>query len=465
MADKFEKIGDSIIGFLFDGVDDRLAPPVAEAVLKESGLIVVTVPFIHPECIDVDDTIRASFKKTKEWAHSNRESVPEGLVLKAVGQSVTLANLTSGGFAHSAGMGASVFQAGVAILGEPRKILDTCSIEKFTSTIDGLREFAQFQGFTYRDVEDSDVGDRFPIRLFQVAPVSWNSGGLEFRIEMHQPWSAQAGNYLHLEVVAELSTVSSSGVAIMEHFNAQRKIRALLTLILGTRLPWRSHSLTDKQFSEGPLSGESLPPTPVKVLLSRTLKEHEEPAVSGARLFNSAVTLETLGAAGLKTWCDRYDEDEVFHAVAPAVEAIANRNAFVEPSVLMLAGACERFGYLLTRKNSSVAKQFEACLGASRFEVLEMNASVTEVSKFLARVYNGLKHPDYKLGYPDSLDIVVAHEVFKLLARSQALVLIGVKPSVIEEFLRSEGQTLKRTIGNNAFPFAGLAEENSVRQG
>ena len=210
--------------------------------------------------------------------------------------------------------------------------------------------------------------------------------------------------------------------------------------------------MTDKMFSKMSVDGQTYTLDPVHVLLAYTMAEHVEPEISGTELTSRQVLLSDLKIENLKRWCDEYDEDEVFHAVAPAVEAIVNESVFMEPTLLMLAGACERFGYLHTKKKRDpVACQFYACAKSAHLDALELPFKIEQLSMFLARVYNRLKHPGKEDEYPDRMEVLVVRDTLKLLARSQALTLMRVDSDLLSKFIRSEGTILRQWIEREGF--------------
>lgn len=456
MAKGMMKIGDGTVGFVFGGNDDGLAPPVGNLELTQNGIIRLTIPYIYPnvdnECSSVNGTVR-------DWALSLGKKGAKSVFLRSVDQRITLTGLQEGIDRCPQEVGEIIVHAGAAIFAGLTevvddyrvKVVDDYRVKEFTSTIDGLREFANFRGFSF----DETVSGRelqLPVKLVDNESVSWESGGFEYRIEMRRRQRGQEGKCFYLDFDAVLTTLASERASLFDHFRAHTKIRALLTLLFGKRLAWRSHSVTDEMFPKRSVGGDLYPPEANPVLLAHTMAEHVEPEISGTGLTSRQVLLSDLGEEGLKQWCDRYDDMEVFHAVAPAVEAIANESVFMEPTLIMLAGACERFACLhTTSERDYVACHFYACAKSAHLDALELPLGIEQLSAFLARVYNRLKHPGSENKYPDRMEVLVARDTLKLLARSQALMLMDVDSDLISKFICSEGTILRQRIEREGF--------------
>ena len=457
MAKGLMKIGDSTMGFVFDGKDDGVAPQVGNVELTQNGMIRLTIPYIYP---NVDNECSSVNGKIRDWALSLGKEGVKSVFLRSVDQRITLTGLQEGIDRCPQEVGEVIVHAGAAIFAGLTEVVDDYRVKEFTSTIDGLREFANFRGFSFGEtVSGREL--QLPVKLVDNESVSWESGGFEYRIEMRRRQRGQEGKCFYLDFDAVLTTLASERALLFDHFRAHTKIRALLTLLFGKRLAWRSHSVTDEMFPKRSVGGDLYSPEANPVLLAHTMAEHVEPEISGTGLTSRQVLLSDLGEEGLKQWCDRYDDMEVFHAVAPAVEAIANESVFMEPTLIMLAGACERLGCLHTKKgHDPVACQFYACAKSAHLDALKLPLGIKQLSAFLARVYNRLKHPGkedrlihpgQREGYPDRMEVLVARDALKLLARSQALTLMNVDSDLLSRFIRSEGNALRQRIEREGF--------------
>ena len=448
MAKGVMKIGDSTMGFVFDGKDAGLAPPVGNVELTRNGTIRLTIPYIHP---NVDNKCSVVNGRVRDWALSLGKEGTKSVFLHGVDQRITLTGLREGIDRCPQEVGEVIVRAGAAIFAKPTKVVDDYRVEEFASMIDGLREFAKFQGFAFDETASGRELLR-SVKLVDNESVSWKSGGFKYRIEMCRRQRGQEGKCLYFDSDAVLTTLASERALLFDHFRAHTKIRALLTLLFGKRLPWKSHTVTEKMFPKMSVDGRTYTPDPVPVLLAHTMAEHVEPEISGTGLTSRQVLLSDLGKENLERWCDEYDKDEVFHAVAPAVEAIANESVFMEPTLIMLAGACERFGYVHTKKERApVACQFYACAKFAHLDALELPFEIEQLSMFLARVYNRLKHPGKEEEYPDRTEVLVARDALKLLARSQALTLMDVDSDLLSKFIRSEGAIFRQWIESEGF--------------
>lgn len=448
MAKGLMKIGDGTMGFVFDGKDDGVAPQVGNVELTQNGMIRLTIPYTHP---NVDNKCSVVNGKVRDWALSLGKEGVKSVFLHGVDQRITLTGLQEGIDRCPQEVGEVIVHAGAAIFAEATEVVDDYRFEEFASTIDGLREFANFRGFCEEGMRSCPEGQA-SIKLVENECVAWESGGLQYRIERCDRRSRQVGKSVHFDFDVMLKTRAAKGISLFEHFKAHTKVRALLTLLFGKRLAWRSHTVTDKTFPKMSVDGHTYTPDPVPVLLAHTMAEHVEPELSGGGLTSRQVLLSDLKEEDLKLWCDKYDNDEVFHAVAPAVEAIANESVFMEPTLIMLAGACERFGYVHTEEERDpVACQFYACAKFAHLDALKLPLGIEQLSMFLARVYNRLKHPGKEKECPKRMEVLVARETLKLLARSQALTLMDVDSDLLSKFIRSEGAILRQRVEHEGF--------------
>lgn len=251
MAKGMMKIGDSTMGFVFDGKDDGLPPPVGNVELTQNGMIRLTIPYVHPnvdnECSSVNGAVR-------DWALSLGKEGAKSVFLHGVDQRITLTGLREGIDRCPQEVGEVIVRAGAAIFAKRTKVVDDYRVEEFASTIDGLREFANFRGFCEEKMRSCPEGQA-SIKLVENECVAWESDGLHYRIERCDRRSRQVGKSIHFDFDAMLKTRAAEGISLFEHYKAHTKVRALLTLLFGKRLAWRSHSVTDKMFSKMSVDG------------------------------------------------------------------------------------------------------------------------------------------------------------------------------------------------------------------
>ena len=274
------EIGDGTMGFVFDDNDDGLAPPVGNVELTQNGTIRLTIPYIHP---NVDNKCSVVNGRVRDWALSLGKEGTKSVFLHGVDQRITLTGLREGIDRCPQEVGEVIVRAGAAIFAKPTKVVDDYRVEEFASTIDGLREFVNFRGFC-EEVMHSCPEGWVSILLVENECVAWESGGLQYRIERCDRRSRQVGKSIHFDFNAMLKTRAAKGISLFEHFKAHTKVRALLTLLFGKRLAWRSHTVTDKLFPKVSVDGQTYPPDPVPVLLAHTMAEHVEPEISGTEL-------------------------------------------------------------------------------------------------------------------------------------------------------------------------------------
>lgn len=441
MAAEAMKIDESRVGYLFDGIDDGLAPAAGTLKLTEGGLITVDLPSIRGSSDQSASVVEKSFAKTNRWGNAGPgKDLPPTMVFESADGPATLTGISWGGHHGGAAVSMVRLRADCAFFGKPRTIENDYEIQEMVSTIDGLKQFCRFGGFKFVDGGGDDHSLDSPIQTFPTETVEWESGNFHFRLNSRTASEGQESNYYNLTVHSEIATVANAPSSAFDHLAAQRKVRALLVLLFGCRLPWRSHSIYDSQFPTWFLSGDEGPLMRVPAILASTLREHSESSPTSSQLAFPAAYLSGITVEGLARWCDSLEDPDYRRAVEPAVEAIATEGAFLEPTIMMLTMALDRFGYCATGKHprQELWTHICSCLDEAQVDWRKVGSN-EGLAKFLADVNNCLKHPDRVAGpksngYPDTLAMVAAKELLCVAARAQALVAAGASDEVMASF-------------------------------
>lgn len=329
-------------------------------------------------------------------------------------------------------------RARALIFNRPRTIQPEYSVRDFMSTIDGLEAFARFAPITF-DMQPKDGGGhRVELIVDAAESVSWTAGGFVYSVHANVSWTGQDGRSFEiLDNRPYLQTTREGGATIYEHYRAQQPVRALLTLVHGAALSWRSHRLRDDEFPMWMLDGSDHGPSAVDVILEATVRQHRAEEPDSSAFVFSAFRLHDLGADGLARWVDLYGDDDFRHAVEPAVEVINGATKFLEPQLMMLAISLDRFGYFRfgdgTRR--AMHEHVQKCLEEAQLDWPEIGSRVG-IAKAIANVNNDLKHPD-RPEYPEIDELAGITRLAEVIARTQLFDLLGLDPILRTDFLAS----------------------------
>jgi hypothetical protein len=331
----------------------------------------------------------------------------------------------------------------VVIQERPREVRDEYLVRQLASTIDGLEEFSRFEPITH-DVEYLPEGhSRTTIVVESVESVEWVANGYAYAIKSNVAWSARDGRYFHtVDSEPYLLTTSEEGASPVDHLAAQWPIRALLVLIHGQPLAWRSHRLRDEEFPVWMLDGSTSTPTFVDVQFQGTIAEHIAEKPSSPHFSYPPLWLGSVTAEALANWVTLYGDEVLAQAVQPAVEVINGASRFLEPQLMMLAISLDRFGYFLhgDRRQRRIHANIEKCMEAAGIAWPTLG-SRRGVARAIANANNDLKHPDREAS-PPSRQLAGLVELCKIIVRAQVFELLSVDPNIREKFVTGSNDAL-----------------------
>lgn len=433
MANTLEP-GDVRVGHVLDAYDQ--ADPIQSATLvfdDRGGELKVAYLLESKE----HDPEPHQFLRTNSWFKFDSDNLPTTLLFADSRGWVTLTDARVTG-SSMGNIPLGRVRARALIFNRPRTIRDEYSVSEFMSTIDGLEAFARFEPIKFDMKTNETGGHRVELVVDAAESVSWEAGGYEYTIHANVSWTGQDGRSFEiLDSRPYLETKREGGATIHDHYRAHLPIRALLTLVHGVALSWRSHRLRDDEFPMWMLDGSDRGPSSVEVILEATVRQHraEEPE-SGSFVF-SAFRLHDLGPEGLTRWVDLYSNDDFRRAIEPAVEVINGATKFLEPQLMMLAISLDRFGYFRFSDGSRRAmhEHIEKCLEDADLTWPEIGSRIG-IAKAIANVNNDLKHPD-RPDYPETDELAAITRLAEIIARAQLFDLLGVDPKLRVDFLRS----------------------------
>lgn len=435
MANELVK-GEVRVGYLLDGVEDEAGPQASALWISPRSTIRLQMPVISPHNLNDLPELQRTADKTHEWLRNPPDSLPRSLVFQDPDGAVTLTDLSMERRRWN-GVGEGVLGADVAILGMPKGVQDEYKVAELDSVIDGLHDFSGFRTWHWDEELAANEKDLVPLRRKDQESVEWKTDGFTFEIRSRDAMRGTPGRDFALQESSRLITKRQGGATVWEHYQAQRAIRALLILSYGGPLNWREHWIVDEQFPAWLVSGHATGPGRTKVLISSTLEEHEGEPPSRQELGFPAVRLAALEASNLDKWTSAYLLDDSFRsAVQPAVEAIAMRGTFMEPRIMMLAVALERFGYCGHGRTPVTMP------GAIQWALDQVGLDWPEVgsreglARFAANINNDLKHADRERS-PSPAELHAALRLMIIAVRGQLLYKLEVSEEVIEQFADS----------------------------
>ncbi|WP_084075541.1 hypothetical protein [Demequina sp. NBRC 110052] len=401
-------------------IDSGSANPVQSCVLRmEPGEgLMLLVPFVRHH---------DQFAVAADWFL--RESLPSSLLFVDNLGYVTLSDLRWRGTSGS-GIALGRLEVGVAIFGEPRDVKDDYEVETFESRIDGLDRFFGTGGI------EIDHGATTTATLRDMEGVAWQHGDFDFEIRPRTQWGGVDGRSFEANSRAWIRTSIPGGASVSSHRRAQDAIRAFLTLNYGTALYWREHRVLDDQFPVHFIDGSTGKPVPVATMLRASQRDTEQVEPNFRDLAFPLTTMERLEPRHFARWCDLYSDPLFRKAAQPTVEVIHGASRFLEPQVMMLVSSLESMGYYLDeerRKRRAVEVRIQLTLESAGITAARIGG-VAAVSRFLARVYNDVKHADRERK-SDFLDLYLASLVAQVVMRAQLPALLGLDLILDDHFM------------------------------
>lgn len=423
--------GDVRVGHLLDGVDDGFPDQSATLTFNEKRGAELTVPYLW----ETEGGPNPQYLKARRWFDINDGTLPETLIFQDDKGTVTLTD------AHASGHSLGVAPVGrvrcqAAIFNRPRTYQDEYLVHEFISTIDGLEEFARFSPVTHSD-EKTEAGRRRTTIVIDAAEsVEWEASGFKYAIRSNVAWHGTPGRSFVIDDSSPfLSTTSDSGATLANHLEAQWAVRALLILVHGRPLAWRSHKIRDEEFPLWMMDGSDRGPYAVEVQMSNTVEQHRFPLPEANAFGLTPLRLNDLGADGMRKWIELYSDETFVHAVQPAVEVINGATRFLEPQLMMLAISLDRFGYFRfgDRKRRAMHEHILKCLDDANLDWPQIG-SKTGIAKAISNMNNDLKHPDRE-AYPDTDALAGVTRLAEVIVRAQLFDLLGIENKLRERFL------------------------------
>lgn len=443
------KPGEVRIGHILNATGGDFPAQVGVLTIDEEGRIELALPYLS----EAHDEQNPQYAKTRQWSEKHDARIPGSLWFFDQKGWVTLVGFRWAGYSNTNnGSGTGYFYVRSAIFSRSRSIEDSYPISQFISTIDGLDSFGKFSPLKFND--DLKEGVWHSIEVPEEEVFEWQGG--KFKYQISSSFILRSGSKFELKnAPPRLTTTHEDGASLLDHLNAQLPIRALLILVYGTSLSWRSHSVLSDSF---PIWGWDEPmemQAPVEVLLFETAAEHLKSPVDAKDLSGALLRLSDLNAAQLERWVDLYADERFRRAVEPAVEVFNGATVFTEPQFMMLTISLEYFGYYLFNdgKRRTSAEFVQKALDSSGLEWPGIGSNVG-IAEAIARVNNDLKHPNRESN-PTTEELFGLIILAKAIARAQIYTFLDVDEKVKDdaysyelsghanEFFRSVGMRIE----------------------
>lgn len=423
--------GDVRVGHIFDEVDDGFPDQVATLTFDDVHGAVLSIPYLYESAGGTNP----QYRKAEQWFEDDQSTPPENLIFQDHHGAVTFCGCRSLG-ASMGSSGVGRLSARSVVFGMPQRISDVKHTKELRSTIDGLREFADFSPIVVSDETIQDGRRRLVVELAEEEGVTWEHGPFKYKISQNVYRREIRGSSFSLDAgKPRLSTESELASNLEDHLKAHRSIRALLTLIYGRQLAWRSHQILDENFQLRTINGMVHGATPTEVQISSTHREHRLPEPRSSSLAFPIFTVAELSVEGLEEWTRLYCDEEFLRAVQPAVEVFNDATRFLDPQLMMLAMSLDRLGFFHSgsKGRPSLASNILRCIDAAGVSWPAVGSSKA-IARAIARANNDLKHPD-RNSYPSTVGLAGLTAIAKVVVRAQLLPLLKISPAKRDKFI------------------------------
>lgn len=418
MVNGYLSAGRTIVGLLVDGVPDT--PLVACTVVLDDRVgVVLELPFAKgvgaEHLVPVD-----------RWV--NGDELPENLTLEAVGKVIGLYGTrvierSLGGSVERARIGVQEAVMGVREIDHARAF----AIGELRSQIDGLQEWTRFRASsTETSVDDAGVR-RLVITVAAVDEFTWQQGDALMRIS--NDWRHTDGpDGMEFEESVVLTSTFTNSRPFQDHYAEQRKVVALLTLMLGVGIRFRRHEVKDSRF---PTEVMGTPHFEFHELLSsRTIQDYTIPKPDPAQMrIRGIAYLQQLKPEDLVRWAENYEAWR--RVIDPTVGVLSRSGLFVEDVVISTNLSLESAGHILPHADgeedtfSSAARPTSATFVYRAVQSLDLDwAAIADTPIGLARAvatnYNTIKHHD-RGAMPPAQETHLIGELSLIIVRLLAL--------------------------------------------
>lgn len=422
-------MGETVPGLIVDNVDGT--PYVTGMLAFEEGKgISLLVPFLNNT---------PQFESVKGWARAGRP--PSNLqLLTGSGRFTLYGCRTSGSSLNFGGQGFSTVQV------TPREVVfkdrdgdfeDALEVTELRSNIDGLTEWTNMGATSYSFVPDEkNRVQKINVAVESPPALTWTHGDVTFELSTNWVTDQEEAGFRIREWVC-LTTKYETSRPCADHFEEQRKVAALLTLMYGQPVVFRRHEIRDSRFNAKVLTGKVVDVPFFEMVSENTVSDYWRPLPK--ELKHPLATASDLGAEGLERWMAEFDEwQRVIH---PAAGTLRRPESYLEDHILNASVSLEAAGLIIGEVEGEKSSWFRGrpttatfvfrCLHTANLDWSEIAESRMALAKAIAGNYNDVKHA--KRGpMPSPEDTYVAGKVALMVVRTLALKLLDPTMRLIE---------------------------------
>ncbi|WP_348788455.1 hypothetical protein [Leifsonia sp. NPDC080035] len=382
--------GKTLSGFVIDGVEET--PYVVGTLTLDERGVEVELPYLP-------HLPTKQFETIEQWVDG--EALPANLIFETLGGRVSLYGNRSTGWT-SGNISQGRFRPDEAVLGDRMGDLqEPLTVTEVKSTLDGLSEWTGFKAIKQEThVDEQSRVKRITAEVESVDEFTWQQGDAKMTITTH--WHGDGKrNGLHIDEWVVLTTEFPTSRPFINHLMEQRKVRSLLTLMLGAGIAWRKHEVRDERFAVVMPDG-SLLPLFYEVISRRTVRDYALPVPDHTALRRDGVAyLPQLQPAALTRWAALYEEWS--RVIDPTVGVLSRSGAFAEDIVISTNLSLEAGGHLLPASKDeealygskkSTSRHIFRCLESLGLDWSEAADSLWGLAEAIADNYNTIKHYD-----------------------------------------------------------------------
>ncbi len=440
VAEEYLEVGRPITGLLVDGVNGTPSV-VGTLTLDRVRGVVVETPFVR-------EGVNGQFAYVDEWI--NKGGLPANLTLEAVGKVIGLYKTqvierTVGGTIETARIGIKEAVLGVRETDHARALV----VKEARSQIDGLQEWSQFRAASSRsDFDERTLVRRLVITVEAVDEFVWQQGGATMRIS--NDWRSTDGtDGLEFDESVVLTSTFQEAHPFADHYKEQRKVVALLTLMLGVAIRFRRHEVKDDRFATE-VMGRSVSGFH-ELISSRTVADYSLPKPDAARMRNWGVAyLKQLEPAALVRWADSYEAWR--RVIDPTVGVLSRSGVFLEDVVISTNLSLEAAGHILPSatgeevtyrgKKPTSATYIFRCLSSLGLDWSRVAATPIGLARAVANNYNTIKHFD-RGSMPPARETHLVGQVSLIVVRFLALMLLDPTGARVREADYARGEVFE----------------------
>ncbi len=335
------------------------------------------------------------------------------------------------------------------------------AIGELRSQIDGLQEWTRFRAAsTETNIDDASVR-RLVITVAAVDEFTWQQG--DARMTISNDWRhIDRSDGMEFEERVVLTSTFTESRPFQAHYAEQRKVVALLTLMLGVGIRFRRHEVRDSRF---PTEVMGTPHLEFHELLSsRTIQDYTIPKPDSAQMrIRGIAYLRQFKPEDLARWAENYEAWR--RVIDPTVGVLSRSGLFVEDVVISTNLSLEAAGHILPYADGEedtyrAAGQLTSATFIYRaVKSLDLDwVAIADTPIGLARAvatnYNTIKHYD-RGAMPPAQETHLIGELSLIVVRLLALNMLDPSGQRTKDATSARGEIITR------FEQSGLRIDNS----